>query len=146
MRKNILFLILLTFFSWEARGEKFTTLSGEIINTQNINSQSKAMLFFWTTWCPYCRLEIKALNNLQKELLAKDFKIFFVNLGDDKRKVKAFKDKIGISSSIILDKKGLLASKYRILGVPTYIFLREGREIGRTNYITSFLIERLYEE
>ncbi|MBN2120727.1 MAG: TlpA family protein disulfide reductase [Candidatus Omnitrophica bacterium] len=115
------------------------------ISIEEWESQEKAILFFWTTWCPYCREEIKKLNNFYEELIGERFAIYFVNVKDSKSKVESFKEKMNIVSPIILDTEGALARRYKIFGFPTYIFLREGVEVDRSNYLTIKYLNRLYE-
>ena len=141
------FIIAVLFlFSSGAAARDFTTVSGETISSQDIDSQGNTVLLFWTTWCPYCAVQVKAFNNYCDELVDKGFKIFFVNVQEDKRKVEMFRNKMQIKGPIILDSKGYLASKYRIFGIPAYIFLKDAQEIGRSSFINQKQLEALYNE
>ena len=109
-------------------------------------TDKRAVLLFWTTWCPYCRTEIKSLNNLADELEAKGINVYFINVQETPSKVQRFAAKIRIDSPIVLDTRGSIAVRYRILGFPTYIFLENGVEIDRNNFISLKYIEKLYEQ
>ncbi len=146
MKIKLFFISFLILTITVGATEEFFTLSKATISSQQINSIEKAILFFWTTWCPYCRIQIETFRDLQYQLTTEGVKSFFVNLGESKEKVRRFKERLKIKSPVILDKKGLLAYKYRIVGIPTYIFLKKGKEIGRTNYITKLVVEKLYGE
>ena len=145
MRK--LFIVTILFlFSSGALARDFTTVSGETVSSQDIDSQGNTVLLFWTTWCPYCAIQVQAFSKYCGELVDKGFKIFFVNVQEDKRKVSMFRDKMKIRCPIILDRQGYLASKYRIFGIPTYIFLKDSEEIGRASFISQKQLEDLYDE
>ena len=138
---GILFLLV---FSVLARD--YHSVSGDKISSKDLNSEEKAVLLFWTTWCPYCAIQVKTFNAYCEELIGEGFKIFFVNVQESESRVKAFKAKMGLKCPVILDKDGDLAYEYRISGIPTYIFLKEGKEIDRTNFINKKQLERLYKE
>lgn len=144
--RRLFFLGILFMFLSCTQAQDYDVISGEKILSKDLESQDKVVLLFWTTWCPYCTIQVRAFNDYCEELSAKGFKIFLVNVRESERKVELFKDKIGIKCPIILDRLGDMAYKYRILGIPTYVFLKKGREVGRTNFINKKQLEELYNE
>ena len=38
------------------------TLSAKQVNMTSYRSGKKAIIFFWATWCPHCRVQLKELN------------------------------------------------------------------------------------
>lgn len=59
------------------------------------------VLNFWATWCPPCRKEMPEFVQLQKEYGAKG--LTFVGIAvDDKAKVQAFADELGVNYPILL--------------------------------------------
>lgn len=147
MRKSLLALVLcILFCSLSVYGDEYPTLSGDKISMQKILEGEKVILFFWTTWCPYCRIQIKTLNNLYEELESKDFKVYFINLQESRRKVYSVKKKMKIKYPILLDTLGSLGYRYKITGMPTYVFLKDAQEVGRTYNINKKYLEVLYEE
>ena len=112
-------------------------------------TQKKAILFFWTTWCPYCREQLKGLNSLYYELLNQGFKVYFVNVQESASKVQLFRAKMNIKGPVVLDTRGAVANRYRIPGFPTYIFLENGVEVHRSNFLSRQYMEKvnsLYED
>jgi len=81
------------------------------------------ILFFWTTWCPYCREELKNLNQQYAQIDQEGIIVFGVNVNEPDYKVQEFFKNYQLNFRILLDKAGLLADKFDLLGVPTYIFL-----------------------
>ncbi len=93
-----------------------------------------AILFFWTTWCPYCRQEIKTLNQMAPQLKKEGIAVFAVNVGELDYTVRRFINKNMIMLRVLLDKNSAAAYNYDVIGVPTYILLdKTGRVISHGN-------------
>ena len=86
------------------------------------------ILFFWTTWCPHCRKELKLLNALHAELLQNGVELVAINVEETADKVQKFMGSYPLSYRVLLDTDTKVAQAYGILGVPTYILInKEGR-------------------
>ncbi len=72
-----------------------------------------SIVFFWATWCPYCRALIPHLQRLSGEL---DIPVFALNVWEDSDPRNYFK-KRGISFKLLLDAEAVAAS-YGIKGTP----------------------------
>ncbi len=93
-----------------------------------------AILFFWTTWCSYCRKEIKALNQMYPQMKKEGITLFGVNIGELDYKVAKFIQDNAISFRVLLDRNSVAAYDYEVIGVPTYILLdKDGRVIMQGN-------------
>lgn len=103
-------------------------LSGQVVNISNYQGKP-VILFFWTTWCPYCRVELKKLNQQYPLMTKEGIVILGINVNESDYKVKRFFKGYALNFKILLDKDGLLANKYDLMGVPTYIFLDKTGEI-----------------
>lgn len=91
-----------------------------------------AILFFWTTWCPYCRAELKVLNKMYPQMEKEGLAVFAVDVGEAGYKVERFlKDNPLLNIKILLDQEGKAAENYELNGVPTYIFInKEGKVVS----------------
>ena len=87
------------------------------------------ILFFWTTWCPYCRQELRMLNQQYSQIAKEGIVLLGVNVSESDYKVQRFFKGYPLNFKMLLDKAGLLADKYGLLGVPTYIFLDKNGQV-----------------
>lgn len=72
------------------------------------------LLDFWAPWCSPCKTMEPIVEELEKELTGK------VEI-----------EKINV------DEKPEQASKYGVMSIPTYIVLKDGKEVGRKIGVTS---------
>lgn len=72
------------------------------------------LLDFWAEWCQPCRIMAPVIEELEKELAGK---------------VEVVK--------INVDEKPQEASKYGVMSIPTYIVLKDEKEVGRKIGVTS---------
>ena len=93
------------------------------------------ILFFWTTWCPYCRKELKQLNTMHADLLRDGVELVAINVEETAEKVQRFMGSYPLSYRVLLDIDTKVAQAYGILGVPTYILInKEGRIVFDNHY------------
>ncbi len=102
-----------------------TTTQGDKQSLTQVRNGKKSIVFFWATWCPVCREEIKDLKKAYQDIEHKDVKIILVDLGESENKVKNFLQKNKLNFSVLLDKKDDLSETYSLIGIPTLVFLDE---------------------
>ena len=149
MRKIIAILIFLSAVTGAfALDEAFGTLSGARISYEQNIAQGDTMLFIWTSRCPYCISELSEMN--KNEDICKYFKCFFVNVGEAEPAIKgvvnSLKLKNHISQNIIMDKSASLAGKFSIVGVPTFIFMRDGKVLDRSYHFDEATIKKIFKK
>ncbi len=109
-------------------------LNGKAVNLSQSSKGKPVILFFWTTWCPYCRSEIKVLNQRHAQIEKEGIVVFGINVGEPDYKVQRFFKDYQLNFRMLLDQVGLLADKYGLMGVPTYMFLdKTGQMILKTH-------------
>ncbi|MCX5693853.1 MAG: TlpA disulfide reductase family protein [Candidatus Omnitrophica bacterium] len=120
-------------------------LNGQVVKLSNFKGKP-VILFFWTTWCPYCRQEIKKLNQQYAVMSKEGIVVFGVNVSEPGAKVERFFKDYQLNLKILLDKDGALADKYELMGVPTYIFLdKTGEMILQTHNLPDNYKELLFK-
>jgi thiol-disulfide isomerase/thioredoxin len=144
-------LLLLLFLSASICGfcadNKFEKYSGETISYNEIIASPKVVLFLWTTRCPYCRDELKKMS--LEPNISKYAKFYFVDIGEEHRDVekvvRSLKLKEDISANIIFDKNAQIAEKFSIIGVPTFIYMRNGKVIDRGYYFDESVLTNVFD-
>ena len=92
------------------------------------------VLNFWATWCPPCRAEMPSIDRLSGAMAGDDVEVLALSTDRfDVERVAAFFEEIEVKNLHVLqDRKGKLARKAGILGLPVTVILdRQGREIAR---------------
>ncbi|HEY8392657.1 MAG TPA: TlpA disulfide reductase family protein [Capillibacterium sp.] len=106
-------------------------LAGEQVELKKIYRQNQLTLVnFRATWCPSCRAEIPALSRFYREYRTKGVEIMAVNIWDasNREQLRAYAASTGINFPVLMDRKDHAARKYRIIAVPTTVFIdRQGR-------------------
>jgi len=101
--------------------------SGKEVSMTQYRDGQPAMIFFWATWCPHCRTQLKELTRNRQEIEANGITIILVDVGESLQTVKEYIDANNISFDIFLDENTEVAGEYKIVGVPTFFFVdREG--------------------
>lgn len=72
------------------------------------------LLDFWAVWCGPCKIMEPVIEELEKELAGK-IEIEKINVDENPAK----------------------ASEYGVMSIPTYVILKEGKEIGRRIGVTA---------
>ena len=86
------------------------TTSGQEVNMTHYRSGRPAMIFFWATWCPHCRKQLKELTQNRQEIESNGIKIILVDVGESLEKVSEYVNANNISFDIFLDESTETAS------------------------------------
>ena len=81
---------------------------------------------FWGTWCPPCREEFPQLVAAYKKYHVVGLEILAVNQRDQElslKNVQAFADTFAVPFTVALDKRGRTRRTYRLVGLPTTVFI-----------------------
>jgi peroxiredoxin len=108
------------------------TLKDKNVNFTKYRNGQKAIIFFWATWCPHCRVELKRLNEMQDEFSSKGIKVVLVSVGEDRETVQSYMGRHQYSFDVFLDEDQALEGSYQLVGVPTLFFVNES---GTVKYV-----------
>ena len=84
---------------------------------------TNVVLLFWTTWCPFCRKELKLLNEKYRELASDGTRVLAINIGEPLERVADFAQRYNLLFRVLLDENTEVAAAYKLLGIPTYIII-----------------------
>lgn len=85
-----------------------TNVNLENFEQEVLRSDKPVLMDFWASWCGPCRMVAPILEQIARENEA----------------VKVVK--------INVDEQGELASRFRIVGIPTLVVMRQGQEVNRS--------------
>jgi thiol-disulfide isomerase/thioredoxin len=86
---------------------------------------SPTILNFWASWCPPCRTEMPAFQQIYQEYEAHNLVIVAVNttFQDSKADLENFVTNNRLSFYILLDNTGVVSASYNIYSLPTTYFI-----------------------
>jgi len=87
---------------------------------------------FWATWCPPCRAELPAFEEVYKNNRDKGLVVVGVDVAESPEAVAKFVSDMGLSYPIALDMDGETTELYRIQGMPTTLFIGRDGQIKDT--------------
>ena len=126
---------------------ELTDLSGNPHSLSQHRGEA-VILNFWTTWCPPCRFEMPALQQVYEKYKDQGFTILGINLteSDDEAMIEPYREELGLTFPILLDRKSEVSeSLYRVLGLPTSVFIdRQG--VVREVYIGAIPLDDLEDK
>lgn len=106
------------------------TLDGERITTESVKGKV-LLLDFWATWCPPCKSEEPAIENIVKAFSKDGLLILAINMGEPRRRVKKYLESSPRSSKVVLAEDTTLAAICDVHSYPMYVLVdREGQVVG----------------
>ena len=100
------------------------TLEGEPISLARLRN-GPVLVNFWATWCEPCRMELPALNKLDREHKARGLTVIGVSIDATKAasEVKAFAVRRGVSFQLWHDPRETLSSAFGVQTLPASFLL-----------------------
>jgi peroxiredoxin len=107
------------------------TIAGDTIRLANLRGRV-VFLNLWATWCPPCREEMPAMQELYRQLAGPGFEMLAVSADEaGAAVVTPFVRDLGLSFPVLLDPQLEVASRYRVTGYPeTYVIDRNGMVVA----------------
>jgi cytochrome c biogenesis protein CcmG/thiol:disulfide interchange protein DsbE len=83
---------------------------------------------FWASWCPPCRAENADIQDVYNEHHESDGLVFLApSLGEAVDSVTSYMERADLHYPVGIDSDTQIAANYRVLGIPTHIFVdRDG--------------------
>lgn len=103
-----------------------STPNGQAINLADEAEKQTTILFFWATWCPYCKALMPHLQSIRIEY-GDSVKILAINIAENADPV-AFIDNAGYDFTLLLDGDAV-AKNYGIHGTPGLLVIDANRRI-----------------
>lgn len=112
-----------------------STATGETYTLSDLKGQA-VLVNMWATWCPPCRAEMPAMENMYQEYKDQGFVVLAVNntFQDNPFEIAAFTAEYGLTFPILLDETGDTSRAYQVRSLPSSYF------INRQGIITEVVI------
>lgn len=146
MKKQILILLmLLCNVNSFAQDQKklpvisLKTVNGDNVNTNNLGIKGPIILTFWASWCPTCKRELVAFNEVYSEWKDETgVTIVAVSIDDEKTKnnVQTIVDANGWDFLVLMDSNSDFKRAMGVNNTPHCFIINENGEIvySRNNY------------
>lgn len=82
------------------------------------------VLYFWASWCGFCRSEAIEVQRLWEEYGPKGVAFIGINISDTDEPARAYVKQYGWSFPVVVDRDNSVRSAYRVPGTPTLVFIR----------------------
>ena len=106
-----------------------TDLHGQTVSLSDYQGQV-VLLNFWASWCPPCRAEMPAIQQVYENYRNRGLIVLSINASyqDVPAKMKTFLESFTYSFPILLDERGAVNQIYAISSLPTTFFIdRDGK-------------------
>jgi peroxiredoxin len=109
-------------------------LSGKSASLSELIKDKKAILFFFATWCPHCRSQLKEIAARKADFDKDGIVVALVDIGEPKNKVAEFLKTHGMDNDVFLDSQSFVSETYQVLGVPTLVFIGSDGRVRLVEY------------
>ena len=110
-------------------------LQGNSFSLESLDQNKATLLYFWGTWCGYCRYTSPAINDLAKE----GYPVVSVALrSGSTQEVADYLAEHQYSFTTVNDPQGVLANQWEVGVTPTIIILHNGKMDLATTGWTSY--------
>jgi cytochrome c biogenesis protein CcmG, thiol:disulfide interchange protein DsbE len=107
------------------------TLDGQNFSNSSLEGDV-VLLQFWTTWCPYCRQDQPAVDNIQAEFGGQGLVVIAVDDGESEAVVRRYLEESPRSVAIVATGDHILAARFGVHGYPSYVVINRSGNISGT--------------
>jgi len=101
---------------------KTTTVDGTPVSVADFKGRP-VWLTFGASWCADCRGEAPDLQATYEKYAAQGLVVLSIWINEDVQAVRDYASRVGLTFTQVADPSTTIASRYRILGVPTHYFI-----------------------
>ncbi len=96
---------------------------------QPVTVRSPAVLFFFTSWCGYCKQVMPEFKQIAARARAQGWRVYGIDVGEGPQKANQVIQQFQPNFPVLLDQQSLVARQYRLEGYPTFIMVDENANI-----------------
>lgn len=119
-------------------------INQDMFSLSSLQGKKPVLLFFWTTWCPFCQKELQVLNDMYPKLYKDGLEVWSVDVGEMPDKVRDHISGMRLSYRVLLDKDTAVSNSFKLVGVPTYVLVdKDGQVVFQDNFLPTDYKDRL---
>lgn len=108
----------------------FNAVDGDSFSLQQRWEQKPVLLYFWATWCPYCKKATPAVTALHNDY-GDSIDVLGINvaINDSQEKMHAYLHDYNVNFPVMFDESAELTSEFLVNGTPVFVVLSQHGEI-----------------
>jgi thiol-disulfide isomerase/thioredoxin len=99
------------------------------VDGRPVTVRTPAALYFFTTWCEYCRRAHPEIQAAAERAQAKGWRLYGIDVGERPDVVNAYIQRYHPRYPILLDQNSRVANQYKVPGYPTFILIDKDANI-----------------
>lgn len=100
-----------------------------MIDGRPVMVKSPAVLFFFTSWCSYCKTVFPEFKRVAEVARSQGWRVYGIDVGEGPEKVNQVIQQHQPNFPVLLDQQSLVAKNYGLEGYPTFIVVDENSNI-----------------
>ncbi len=96
---------------------------------QPVTVKTPAALFFFTSWCGYCKQAMPQIKQLAERARQRGWAVYGVNVREGQSQVAPFIRDYQPNFPILMDTQGLVANQYKVRGYPTFVVIDQNANV-----------------
>lgn len=96
---------------------------------QPVLVKAPAVLFFFTSWCGYCKQIMPSFMNLTQSARSKGWRVYGIDVGEGPQKANEVINQFNPNFPVLVDQQSMVARRYGIEGYPTFIIIDENANV-----------------
>jgi peroxiredoxin len=91
------------------------------------------IIFFWATWCQYCKAEMPAMQMIYQAYENQGLVVLAVDVGESASQARRYRKSQSLTFPVLNDADQVVSSKYRVAAFPTHFFVDPSGVISSVN-------------
>lgn len=96
---------------------------------QPVTVKTPAALFFFTSWCGYCKQAMPQIKQLAERARRRGWAVYGINVREGHNQVAPFVQDYQPNFPILMDTQGLVANQYKVSGYPTFVVIDQNANV-----------------
>ncbi len=100
-----------------------------MVDGQPVTVKAPAMLFFFTSWCGYCKQALPQFKLVVERARSQGWRVYGIDVGEGPQKADEFVRQFNPNFPVLVDQQSMVARRYGVKGYPTFVVIDETANI-----------------